>query len=146
MSESDRSRRRAWMTGSGEFIRGQRPAPAPGVPAIVPSRVDVGPAEHTFTALDVLAYATTHYSGATVARIEFLTNGTLRTRRGHGEHLPDDTPLCLLTLHGAFVHGLPPFIRRLQIAVPIKDRLVLTFHGVTGNLLSEGFGYQRESE
>ena len=112
----------------------------------MPSRVDGGPGEYTFTALDVLAYATTHYSGATVARIEFLTNEALRTRCGYGEHLPDDTPLCLLTLHGKFVHELPPFIRRLQIAVPIKNRLALTFHGVTGNLLSEGFGYQHEVE
>ncbi len=146
MSAIDPSRRRARHTCSGEFIRDQKTAPVPGVPAIVPSRVDVGPGEPTFTALEVLAYATTHYSGAAVARIEFLTNEVLRTRPGQGEHLPDDTSLCLLTLHGTFVHELPPFIRQMQIAVPIKNRLTLTFHGVTGNLLSEGFSHQHEPE
>lgn len=146
MSEIDRNRRRAPMTGSGEFTPEQRPVPASGVPAIVPSRIDVEPGEPTFTALDVLAYATTHYNGAAVARIEFLTNEVLRTRPGQGEHLPDDTSLCLLTLHGTFVHELPPFIRQMQIAVPIKNRLTLTFHGVTGNLLSEGFSHQHEPE
>lgn len=81
----------------------------------MPSRVDKGPGKSTFTAFDVSAYATTRYGGATVVRIAFLTNGALRATRGHGENLPDDTLLCLLTLHGEFAHSVPPVLATCAI-------------------------------
>jgi hypothetical protein len=82
---------------------------------------------------------------ATVERVEFLTNGELRARTGHGENLlPDDAPLCLLTLHGKFAHEVPPFLSRPQREIPLADQLVVTFHGVTGNRLSEGFVHQKK--
>jgi hypothetical protein len=101
------------------------------------------PTAPAFTEQDVIDHITARMTAGTnahgelipttIERIDFLTR---REFQHSYPDVPENTPLCVVVLHGAFSFSGPPFLRR-QGFVPISDTLTQVYHARTGNLLLE---------
>lgn len=129
-----------------------RPTNQPlGVAAITPSRTPQSLTEPTFTADDVVTYLGLHPArsagnvgskqSATIERIEFLSARDVKDRLNTWIGVPDDAPLCLVTLRGTFMAGSLPRIAPIQ-----GNRAWRVFDARSGNILLEGVGLHLEED
>ncbi len=117
------------------------PAEPPGVPAIAPRTVPSRPDEAAFTAQDVIDHIRDHpvagvgrvrsSTPIAVEGVEFLTARAVGARLNRGMNLPDDLPVCFVTLRGDFaLHS-----RGATFTSPRAFRL---YDARTGNFLALG--------
>ena len=110
---------------------------------IQPRHTSEDPTAPAFTEQDVIdhiaahmpfgTYAQSELIPTTIERIDFLP----RQEFPHSyPDVPGDTPLCVVTLRGAFAFSSPPSLRR-QDSVPRSDTLTQAYDARTGNLLLE---------
>ncbi len=112
---------------------------ARGVPAIQPRTTAVDPKTPAFTAADVISYVKRYHMrdqasfdpAMPTEKIEFLTTREVNQQLNVRVSLPDDRLVCLVKLHGTFVHQNPLGGKPIS-----STNAYQVFDAHTGNLVS----------
>jgi hypothetical protein len=116
-----------------------------GSQAISPHLTPTAPGQPTFTEEDVRAFIAatgldlirvSTEGSYQIEQVTFLSYSQAKSQYGIAVGVPDDRPLCLVTVHGTFKLTGPP-VPGQGSNVHTFTTMVLIFDGLTGNRLGE---------